>query len=328
MKIRSIFVCTLALAAIAGAIVSGITFATFEATDAPTAWLFNLVACALVFALGFAISGGTYSIAFLLVILALCLPAAGPALAALIALSIHFMRPAREEEELFKIGNPLCTRGSTAEPGAVLGRPLVDALRSLSYLNLFRLLTGIGCLPPKDARPVLLRLRSSDDAQLQLFAQGNLNDAIETSEKHLSNLARHARSRPGDAATHCAIAEIHLHLLDNNLVEEDDRPAAWDAATRAISSALKAAPNDALGLKICARLNLIGGDPQKAKLVAESLAKISGHADIAKLLLAEATFEVGEFESVESELRGVTPGASRRDDILDFWRKPKPNAYA
>ena len=328
MRIRSIIVCTLALAAIAGSVFSGIAFATFAASSQPAAWLFDVAACGLVFMLGFTVRGGTHSVAILLSIFALCLPAAGPALAALCALAIHFMRPARDDDEPYKIGNPVSLRSQTAGPGAVLGRPLVESVRRLSHLNLFRLLTGIGSLPPRDARPVLVHLRDSDDAQLQLFAQGGLNDAIEASEAHLKSLARCAHARPGEAATHCAIAEINLYLLDNNLVEQDDRPATWDAASHAIADALKADPCDALSLKVCARLNLIGGDPEKAMLAAGALAKIPGHEETARLLLAEAAFHSGDIETIAEKLAGVSPGAPDRDDILDFWRRPKPTAYA
>ena len=325
MHIRSIIVCTLALATLAGAVLSGLAFATFSPDEMPVAWLFNISACILVFMLGFFVKGGKHSLSLLLIILALCLPAVGPAVAALTALSIHFMRPARDDDDRFKIGNPVAMRSSTDKPHSVLGRPLVESVRKLSQINLFRLLTGIGSLPPKDARPVLTRLRDCDDAQLQLFAQGGLNDALDASERHLKTLKRRAQDHPDETATHCSIAEINLYMLENHLVEEDDRPAAWNAASHAIADALKTNPKDALSLTICARLNLIGGDADKARMAAESLAAIPGHDEAARLLLAEASFESGNFEAVKEKLEDVRPGSSRRDGILDFWSKPKPN---
>jgi hypothetical protein len=328
MRTRSLIVCSLALAALAGAVLSGFAFAPIGSPDQPVAWLFNIAACILVFVLGFAIRGGTISVALLVTLLALCLPAVGPALAALTALAIHFMRPARDEDDLYLIGNPVSSRSRTGEPGTVLGRPLIESVRILSQINLFRLLTGIGSLPPKDARPVLARLRDSDDAQLQLFAQGGLNDAVEASEAHLRTLSRRARSHPEENQTHCAIAEINLYLLENNLIEEEDRPATWSAASHAIGDALRAAPDDALSLTICARLNLIGGEPGKAELAANSLAKIPGHEEAAQLILAEAAFECGDIDTIGKKLEGVSPGSPDRDDILDFWRKPKPAAHA
>ena len=226
-----------------------------------------------------------------------------------------------------KIGNPTADRVTVRGPGAVLGRPLVEAVRLLSPLNLFRLLCGLGSLPPKDARPVLVRLRDSGDAQLQLFAQGGLNDAIEGVEQDLASLQKGARANPRCAAAHCSIAELHLFMLDHNLVEEDGRQATWDAACHAIADALGQDPDDALGLQVCSRLNLLGGDPGKAMLAAESLAKIPGHQDNARLICAEASFDAGDFERVPAELDGVTSGAYGQDAILDFWRKPKPAAY-
>ena len=48
----------------------------------------------------------------------------------------------------------------------------------------------------------------------------------------------------------------------------------------------------------------------------------------AQLLLAETAFESGDIDSIGEQLEGVTPGSLDRDDILDFWRKPKPASYA
>ncbi|MGI9239402.1 MAG: hypothetical protein ACR2RV_01295, partial [Verrucomicrobiales bacterium] len=70
------------------------------------------------------------------------------------------------------------------------------------------------------------------------------------------------------------------------------------------------------------------GDPAKAELAARALAQIPGHKETAGLLLAEATFESGNLESVPAELDPVMPGRQGRDEILDFWRKPRPSAYA
>ena len=328
MRIRSIIVSILGLAALAGAIFSGLTFATFNSANLPLAWLLHAAACTLVFMLGFTVRGGAHGIALLLSIFALCLPAIGPGIAALCALAIQFMRPAREEAEKVVIGNPASSNNHTTAPQGVLGRPLVEAVRKLELPNLFRLLTGIGSLPPRDSREVLIRLRDGEDAQLQLFAQGGLNAVIESSERHLKYLNQRAKHLPKEAATHCAIAEIKLHLLDNRLVEEDDRPAIWDEASESIGRALLTTPDDPLSLKICARLNLLGADPEKAKLTAEALAKIPGHEETAQMILAEAAFLSGELESVGSELENVTGGTTERDQMLDFWTKPKPAAYA
>lgn len=327
MRIRSAIACTLAGAAIAGGTLGGIAFARLPADGLPVAWLLDAAACFLVFLLGYTVRGGAHSIAILLTIFALCLPVAGPGIAALLGLSIHFMRPAREVDEPYQVGNPVTERGKTGMPAAVLGHPLVESVRHLSQLDLVRLVNGLGSFPPGDVRPVLLRLRDAGDDQLQLFAQGGLNDPIEAADAQLRSLTRRAIAHPGEAATHCAIAEIHLYLLENHLVEAGDRPATWDAACEAIGDALRADPCDAQSLQVCARLNLIGGDPNKARLAAESLAKLPGHGENASLILAEAAFETGDLESVAEKLAGVTPGASDRDDILDFWLKPKPTAY-
>jgi hypothetical protein len=327
MKTRSIAVCTLALAALGAAISSGIAFGSFDGSDLPAAWLLDISACLIVVVLGFTVRGGTFSIACLLGVLAACLPAAGPAIASLAGLSIHFMRPSRRGADPFVVGNPLTAHSPTSRPCSVLGRPLVTAVRSLSDINLFRLLTGIACIPPDDARPVLLRLRDGDDPQLQLFAQGGLNDAIEAAENHLKYLTRRAHQHPGECPTHCAIAEINLHLLENHLVEPDDRPAMWDAACTAIARALEADPKDALSLKTCARINLLGGDPEKARLAAEALATIPGHSDTARLLIAEAAYSAGDLETIAGRLAGIAPNSAGCDAILDFWRKPKPMAY-
>lgn len=276
MRLRSLTVCALALAALTGSAISGIAFAAFELENQPVAWLLNLAACLLVLTLAYVIRGGAHSLTLLLGTLALCLPAVGPALAALAALTLHFMRPATDDGEQYIIGSPATSRGPSRRPTAVLGRPLATAVRCLSPLNQFRLLAGVGSLPPIDSRPVLLRFLDDPDAQLQLFAQGGLSDAIEASERDLKALTQHAHAHPAEPATHCAIAEIHLHLLENHLVDEDSRRATWDAASSSITKALETAPNDALSLMICARLNLIGGDPAKAELAARALASISG----------------------------------------------------
>ena len=139
---------------------------------------------------------------------------------------------------------------------------------------------------------------------------------------------RRARSHPGEVASHCAIAEIHLYLLEQHLVEEDARPAAWEAANHAIAEALRADPGDALSLKVCARIKLIGGAPDEAQAAARTLAAIPGHEEGAKLLLAEAAFAGGNFESVAAELDRCHTRRRDRDEILDFWRKPRPTAYA
>ena len=328
MRLRSLTVYTLTTAALAGSAISAIAFATFEPANLPSAWLFNIAACFLVLLLAIAIRGGKPSLAILLGILALCLPAVGPALGALTALALHVMRPATDTRDQYRIGNPATSRGPTGRPGAVLGRPLATAVRHLSPLNQFRLLAGVVSLPPTDARPVLQRLRDGEDAQLQLFAQGGLSGGVEAAENQLRELVRHAQDHPSDAATHCAIAEVNLHLLTNHLVDEDSRPATWDAASQSVGRALDADPKDAQSLIVCARLNLIGGDPIKAQLAARALAQLPGHKEAAGLILAEATFECGDLESVPVELDPVLPGRQGRDEILDFWRKPRPSAYA
>lgn len=328
MNPRSITVLILSLAALAGSVISGLTFTILPSSGEPTAWLFNITACFLVILLGYTIQGGTHSTSILLATLALCLPAAGPALATLIALTIHSMRPADDGESPFCTGNPVTSEGFASGPHATLGRPLVSAVRRLEPINQFRLLCGIPSLPPSDSRHVLIRLRDSEDAQIRLFAQGGLSDAVEACERHLKVLTRRARSHPGEVATHCAIAEINLHLLEQHLVEEDARPAAWEAANHAVAEALRSDPEDALSLRVCARIKLIGGATAEARAAARKLAGIPGHEATARLLLAEASFADGDFESVRGELEGVMPGAADRDEILDFWRKPRPIAYA
>jgi len=327
MRFRSILICVFALAALAGGVISALAFLTFEESNLPVAWLFNCSALVLVFALGFSVSGGRHSIAILLCILAACLPAVGPVIAALVALSIHFMRPAKEDDELYKVGNPL-TSNTTGKPETVLGRPLVEAVRRLDDKNLFRLLSGIGSLAPKDSRPIQFRLRDSENAQIQLVAQGGLNDAIESAERHLRSLNRRARQHPKEAQTHCTIAEINLHLLEHHLVEEDDRPSTWNAASEAVGKALKIKPQDVVSLQVCARLNLLGGDTEKARLAATALRKIPGQAEVANMILAEVAFESGDFEAVKLKLEDVRQGNPDHGPVLDFWNKPRPTAYA
>ena len=225
MNLRSIIVCTLALAAIAGSVISGLAFLTPSPSGLPAAWLFDVAACFLALMLGYTIRGGTHSIAILLATLAMCLPAAGLGLAALIALAIHFIRPAEDQGERFRIGNPVTSGSRTTRPQGTLGRPLACAIRRLEPINQFRLLTGVTSLPPRDSRHVLLRQRDSEDPSRSscLPKAGSAmrsNAPSDTSKRS----TRRARSHPGEVASHCAIAEIHLYLLEQHLVEEDARP--------------------------------------------------------------------------------------------------------
>lgn len=225
----------------------------------------------------------------LFAILTLILPGIGP-LAILTFASVlawHSWRWIPVKIKVEKIDAP---EPSSINPCPV-NEPLVGLLQRLPAEDLQHVLLGMSNMPPRQTRPLLKTLQKHDDVRVLLYANGLLNDHLNTFEKRLAGLQDQLKENPENEVILTALVETYASLIEHKLIPADEAPQTANRALALARKALEINPDNAPVLIAKTRFELLVADYQAAYTTILALYALPDSFETARLLHAELLFE-------------------------------------
>jgi hypothetical protein len=124
-----------------------------------------------------------------------------------------------------EIGNPLLLDDDASMNEPPLFEPLIHLTRTMEEPQLRSLMLGCRFLPVEKAAPILKRYLHSSDAELQLYAQGIMQDGQGKLQSRFADMQ--VLAKPDAPASTASFLAAGLRLLDSPLTPESERSAIF-----------------------------------------------------------------------------------------------------